>query len=362
MAKIGRNQPCPCGSGKKYKKCCLQKEKSTPILSPPAVTGYDAVSDTVGVMPAYVVAKIFERSEQFAEMKRSAPAQARLFWTPSRVAALDTDAILQRLGRLGIVTNREDFRCFAEAFTSAWSVSDVWRAKELPGLSRYDDDFLGLAACELWKRYCPDIPSVEMLDDWMQEGYDFMMDGKPAQACDRWLATWEMIRRCLEPSMRTCGEASSVFTGSQCLFNWVQDLGIELHNAAIHAPRYAADGVQFCEDILAQFVDEDDLFQRNFRTDLGLFHFLAGCSDDGEEVLLSVIRDYPDSAVGYVRLAELLGEGVRRDDKPIDPQRARRLLEDAIARPVKDAADYDLELRLQDLRATIEKAPTSESP
>ncbi|MBT8419408.1 MAG: SEC-C domain-containing protein, partial [Gammaproteobacteria bacterium] len=21
--KIGRNEPCPCGSGKKYKKCCL---------------------------------------------------------------------------------------------------------------------------------------------------------------------------------------------------------------------------------------------------------------------------------------------------------------------------------------------------
>jgi preprotein translocase subunit SecA len=23
--KIGRNDPCPCGSGKKYKKCCLLK-------------------------------------------------------------------------------------------------------------------------------------------------------------------------------------------------------------------------------------------------------------------------------------------------------------------------------------------------
>ena len=22
--KIGRNLPCPCGSGKKYKKCCLK--------------------------------------------------------------------------------------------------------------------------------------------------------------------------------------------------------------------------------------------------------------------------------------------------------------------------------------------------
>ena len=26
MPKIGRNDPCPCGSGKKYKKCCLGKE------------------------------------------------------------------------------------------------------------------------------------------------------------------------------------------------------------------------------------------------------------------------------------------------------------------------------------------------
>jgi len=24
-AKVGRNEPCPCGSGKKYKKCCLLK-------------------------------------------------------------------------------------------------------------------------------------------------------------------------------------------------------------------------------------------------------------------------------------------------------------------------------------------------
>jgi preprotein translocase subunit SecA len=23
--KTGRNEPCPCGSGKKYKKCCLQR-------------------------------------------------------------------------------------------------------------------------------------------------------------------------------------------------------------------------------------------------------------------------------------------------------------------------------------------------
>ena len=28
MAKISRNAPCPCGSGKKYKKCCLSRNET----------------------------------------------------------------------------------------------------------------------------------------------------------------------------------------------------------------------------------------------------------------------------------------------------------------------------------------------
>ena len=28
MAKIGRNEPCPCGSGKKYKQCCLATDEA----------------------------------------------------------------------------------------------------------------------------------------------------------------------------------------------------------------------------------------------------------------------------------------------------------------------------------------------
>lgn len=27
MEKVGRNDPCPCGSGAKYKKCCETKQK-----------------------------------------------------------------------------------------------------------------------------------------------------------------------------------------------------------------------------------------------------------------------------------------------------------------------------------------------
>ena len=36
MAKIGRNQPCPCGSGKKFKHCCLPLEQAGGTVSPMA--------------------------------------------------------------------------------------------------------------------------------------------------------------------------------------------------------------------------------------------------------------------------------------------------------------------------------------
>ena len=35
MAKIGRNQPCPCGSGKKYKHCCLPALQEGRPAAPP---------------------------------------------------------------------------------------------------------------------------------------------------------------------------------------------------------------------------------------------------------------------------------------------------------------------------------------
>jgi hypothetical protein len=29
---VGRNEPCPCGSGRKYKKCCLSKHEEEELL------------------------------------------------------------------------------------------------------------------------------------------------------------------------------------------------------------------------------------------------------------------------------------------------------------------------------------------
>ena len=53
MAKIGRNTPCPCGSGKKYKKCCLSLQETATQPKPypagftPVYTELDQLSNSV---------------------------------------------------------------------------------------------------------------------------------------------------------------------------------------------------------------------------------------------------------------------------------------------------------------------------
>ena len=45
MNKIGRNDPCPCGSGRKYKKCCLAANR--PTVAAPAPAGPPSLTSEV---------------------------------------------------------------------------------------------------------------------------------------------------------------------------------------------------------------------------------------------------------------------------------------------------------------------------
>jgi len=38
MSAIGRNEPCPCGSGKKYKRCCALKAQKASLGSRVAIS------------------------------------------------------------------------------------------------------------------------------------------------------------------------------------------------------------------------------------------------------------------------------------------------------------------------------------
>jgi tetratricopeptide (TPR) repeat protein len=76
-AKIGRNAPCPCGSGKKYKKCCLARDskpggrEASPALPPTAdLWGYSEVDQLSNHANDLIRAGRYDEAAQVCEQLR----------------------------------------------------------------------------------------------------------------------------------------------------------------------------------------------------------------------------------------------------------------------------------------------------
>ena len=342
--KIGRNDPCPCGSGKKYKKCCVGKNVPTQPASSILPPGLD--------LHPYAIAKIIENPDPQiqASLSRRDRATLKQKWSPGRLAGLETDAIVTRLRELGIDGGRAAFMPLTEGHTAAWSLGERWLAGQQRPPDMQDEDFVCLAACELWKRYCPERPSAEMMDDWVSEGYDHLEANDNSKAADTWLLVWETVLPKLRPDMQTFRSVDPLFRISQFFGNWLQDFEMALDNAARVDRRYADIGMRVIREALGRFVGEDEYTILNYRCELGRFLFRAGRVEEGDAALQSVMRDYPHLAGGYVALADELSFGW---NAPSDIPRAIALLQQALSHAVEDAAAWDVEARLDDLREEV---------
>ncbi len=240
MGSINRNSPCPCGSGKKYKKCCIGSVQEVPAETP-------------------------------------------------------------------------------ESETFEW---------EKPSRGRDHD---------------------KQIDLFIIQGYGSRNKPDYAAACDIWARAWDQLLLRLSPGMTTFEKSLPAYDGSFFLNNWVQDYCAILSNLAFKDAVMAKAGLSFCKGILLQFSDEDSLFVRNFRASLGEFQFLAGEAQEGEKTLSDLISDHPHCAIGYVFLADMMGSARYNPlgHEPVDLDRAIGLLERALAFPVEDAPDFDLENRLR---------------
>ena len=63
MGKIGRNHPCPCGSGKKYKHCCLSAQQAGTAVNPVKEVKVSLLAEIAKIQQAAV-----ERRETFREL------------------------------------------------------------------------------------------------------------------------------------------------------------------------------------------------------------------------------------------------------------------------------------------------------
>ena len=68
MTKISRNAPCPCGSGKKYKKCCLQNDLNNAAKSkkPESPTADESATEEHGDME-----EIYKEAQELDDLSNS---------------------------------------------------------------------------------------------------------------------------------------------------------------------------------------------------------------------------------------------------------------------------------------------------
>lgn len=310
MTKIGRNAACPCGSGKKYKKCCIDKQTNIP-------------TNNKGVRAFH--------------------------WSVDEINAFSTDQIIQRLQGFGVPFTKELFLKDVHNFYSACDLGEHWLDLYPITATGLDEDFIWMAAIVLWERLVPGVINTEKLDDMMQDGYDL----EEVEASSLWLEVWEHLKKRFTPDMKSIDDAEVVFSGMQSLSNWVQDLEIELQNAAVVDQSFYKNRIEFCSEFCELFPESDELIIYNMRSAAAESYFGLGRIEEGEKAFKLLIEDFPDSAWSYIDWGDMYCIIRLNDAVPLDFEKAKQIYEMALSRDVEDK--QEVEDRLRDLEEKYQK-------
>jgi tetratricopeptide (TPR) repeat protein len=198
-------------------------------------------------------------------------------------------------------------------------------------------DAFAQAEAERWRQIAAGtLPPVqltpeEQLDDRMQEGYDLLDAKHQAQACDAWLAAWDMIVSLARPEMRSVDDFDRAYPGLyQLVFNWVSDLDMALENAGWADPAYHEHRTRFARRFRSLFPEMDELWTINMMRAEGEALWALGRRDQAEAVYQALIDQLPDQAWSYIGWSD---QYRWRGGGPTDQARAEALLLRALERP-----------------------------
>lgn len=311
MVKIGRNELCPCGSGKKYKKCCLEKEKSL-------------------------------------QMKGNVSRNFNFLLTYEEVNELSTSEIIHKLRNMGIPFDQTVFLDQIKEFYSAEQLSENWFKKyDVIARGRWED-FPWLAAWILWERLAPaDILSMEQMDDLIEDGYDHLADSDPVVTCDLWLKVWEALKYRFKPSFKSLDYLDSQYGGSFFVSNFCQELEMELHNSGLKDSIYFEKRIQFCREFCDYFPEETELIHNMKRAIAESYEKLHDY-EKAESEFKRLVEEFPDNPWGYIGWGDMFFMGHVKDY-----YRSQELYKKGLE-IAKDKSDIEIvQERLEDLESEL---------
>jgi SEC-C motif len=255
----------------------------------------------------------------------------------SSAEPLSDDELLAKLRDLGLDVDRDGVERLCAGALSAEEV-----AGPIVDRLRLGDDMTGdwvwICLVALWQRWWPDRVCLEFLDDKMQAGYAQDAESNTHAAAVTWLDAWsDVLRLCDATGIGSIGEFDDRFPLTQSLFNWIQDLEMALENAGRDDREMRQALIDFCEESLRRFPDEDQLMTENRRRALGGAYFDADMTEKAEELFGSWLDADPGWGFGWIGWADCY---LPWGGRAADYGRAEELLRRGYRVPgVRDRAD-----------------------
>jgi tetratricopeptide (TPR) repeat protein len=275
MTKLGRNDLCHCGSGKKYKKCCMEKDE--------------------------------KQAAEEAQIKKamSAPIQTKnpisiMQWLSyDEVNDLTTEKIIMTLEQMNIPFHKETFLEDINHFYSAHALAENWFNKYEVSATDRMEDFPFYAAWILWERLAPTGNlSSEQIEDLLNGGFELLNEGDSVSGCNLWLKAWEAIKSRREKNIKNL-KPFEVAYRSFSVANFSQDLESELHNAGLEDTGFFEKRIDYCSEFCELFPEELELIQ-NMRKAIAESYSQLGHYDQAEAEFKQIVRDYPENPWGYI--------------------------------------------------------------
>lgn len=264
------------------------------------------------------------------------PRGRNTHWTREDVRELSTEQIVQKLRNFGVEFKEKQFLEDVNNFYSACELADHWWKIYPITATGYDEDFIWMAAIELWKRLAPDVISSEQLDDMMQKGYELLEEGKKTEACALWLEVWDHLKERFTPDMKSIQDAERVFSGLQSLYNWCQDMEMELWNAGVENSSFHKKRIEYCQEFCDLFPETESLIIHNMKGAVARSHYALGRLEEGEEAFKALVKEFPGNAWSYIKWGDMYWLIRPNEEIPLDYEKAEEIYRMALNRDVED--------------------------
>lgn len=303
--KYKRNDPCPCGSGKKYKHCCLKKDvkvnqrssRKRPIIGCLTLMRFDQEFKDEPEKYEDILKK------QGYPIDREKVKESMLYsWDLKKIRKMSTEEIIDKLHSLDVKFTVDEFERQAGNYISSIQLAKDYYSTQDHHAEGWDEDFILLAIYELWKRIIPVQVNIEMIDDDMQEGYDALKSNKLDECMEKWWRAWKTIVAIVPTYIDSVEEADQFMPEplTQSIYNWCQDFKFELFNTGLEDDSYFKKRIEYCNEFCRSFPETDDLIIQNMLRAEAESYAKLRDYETADKRFEDLINKYPDSVWGYV--------------------------------------------------------------